>query len=103
MKSEAAHDYHMEQQRQAWDAERGGEMKTLRDKYYHDPQYHALVQNLIRLITDCRYTPSEMREACILASIIYEENRPHDRYFKNDEKVLSALNTIDTWLDKEGE
>jgi len=50
-------------------------MKTPREKYLNDPHYHALVDSLVTLITQCEMTPSEVREAAILACIIYEENK----------------------------
>lgn len=48
-------------------------MKTPKEKYYSDPHYHQLVDVMVGMITQAKYTPSEMREAAILASIIYEE------------------------------
>lgn len=44
-------------------------MRTPREKYVNDPEYHHLVQTLEGLIEQARFTPSELREACILASI----------------------------------
>ncbi|MFA6309820.1 MAG: hypothetical protein WC677_08865 [Clostridia bacterium] len=48
-------------------------MKTPRDKYLNDVKYKMLVDMMIASIDDCNYTPSEMREASVLASILYEE------------------------------
>ncbi len=48
-------------------------MKTPRDKYQNDPAYKMLVDILVNQIVECKYTPSELREAALLASIIYEE------------------------------
>ena len=48
-------------------------MKTPRDKYQNDPAYKMLVDTLVSQIVECKYTPSELREAALLASIIYEE------------------------------
>lgn len=48
-------------------------MKTPKEKYYSDPHYHQLVDVMVSMIVQAKYTPSEMREAAILASIIYEE------------------------------
>ena len=48
-------------------------MKSPKEKYMNDPEYHHLVKMLEGLIEDARFTPSELREACILASINYEE------------------------------
>lgn len=50
-------------------------MKTPRDKYMNDPEYHSLVRMLESFIEGARFTPSEMREAVILACINYEMRR----------------------------
>ena len=50
-------------------------MKTPREKYMRDNYYKALVDVMCAHIHACNYTPSEMREAAVLACIIYEENR----------------------------
>lgn len=47
-------------------------MKTPREKYMNDPDYHNLVNTLEQLIEQAGFTPSELREACVLASINYE-------------------------------
>lgn len=46
-----------------------------KEKYQNDPEYHALVDMMVKFIDGCKYTPSEMREAAVLASIICEQNR----------------------------
>ena len=54
-------------------------MKTPREKYYSDLSYKRLVDVFINQIINCYYTPSELREAALLASIMYEEKntRPY--------------------------
>lgn len=47
-------------------------MKTPKEKYMNDPEYHHLVLTLESMIERAQFTPSELREACILASINYE-------------------------------
>lgn len=46
---------------------------TPRDKYQNDPRYKMLVDTMVNQIVQCKYTPSEIAEAAILACIIYEE------------------------------
>ena len=50
-------------------------MNKARYNYLNDAHYHRLVDTLLELINECQFTPSEIRAAAMLASIIYEENR----------------------------
>ena len=68
-------------------------MKTPAEKYMNDPEYHALVKMLEQFIERARFTPSEMREACVLASINYEMRRV--REFTIDTKTFEALRTLE--------
>ena len=43
------------------------------DRYKNDPMFRALVDNLRHQIMEARYTPTEIREAAMLAQIMYEE------------------------------
>lgn len=47
-------------------------MATVDERFNSDPEFHTLVMMMYRLIEDARFTPSEMREALILAFTIYE-------------------------------
>jgi len=70
-------------------------MKTPQAKYLTDNSYKALVDVMIAHIEECKFTPSEMREAAILASIMYEEMHISEHYITPD--VENALNVIHTW------
>lgn len=70
-------------------------MKTPREKYYNDPSYSALVDTMVAHIHQCYYTPSEMREAALLASIIYEESKVHS--IAIPKKVDNALKILSNW------
>ena len=76
-------------------------MRTPREKYQNDPTYATLVNILVSYIDTCQFTPSELREASILASIIHEENKSYHTTFikKDDTEVIESLNKIDKWLD----
>lgn len=74
-------------------------MMTLRDKYQNDSHFHALVDLMAAQIEQCNFTPSEMREAAILASIIYEENNLRS-YVIVEEEMEGALRTIRRRLDE---
>ena len=50
-------------------------MKTPNEKYANDPSYRRLVDMLTALIDQAKYTPSEIREACMLACIRHEQYR----------------------------
>jgi len=47
-----------------------------RERYERDPSYRALVDSLMSAIHQAQYTPTELREAVILAAIRYEERFP---------------------------
>lgn len=44
-----------------------------RDRYLRDPEFHQLVDHMRAMIERAQFSPSELREAAILAAIIYEE------------------------------
>ena len=73
-------------------------MKTPREKYMNDPEYHHLVITLEQLIEQARFTPSELREACILASINYEMR--HIRDYHINPRVTEALDILDGYVTK---
>ena len=64
-----------------------------RERYRNDPAFKNLVDMMTHQILSCNYTPSEMREAAILASIRYEEiNIRELRYVRPE--LEEALATI---------
>lgn len=71
-------------------------MKTPRDKYMNDSEYHHLVCTLESLIEQARFTPSELREACVLASINYEMRHIRDKQI--DPQLCHAIDTLDRWV-----
>jgi hypothetical protein len=73
-------------------------MKSPKDKYMNDPEYHHLVCTLEQLIEQARFTPSELREACVLASINYEMRHVRDMHI--DPRVDGALNILDNFMTK---
>jgi len=64
-----------------------------RDRYCNDPMFHSLVDMMVAAIMDAKYTPSEMRDAALLASIKYEELHVHPRAYPKE---------IIDWLNKKG-
>lgn len=47
-------------------------MKTPHDKYMNDSHFRYLVDMMVSHIMQAQFTPSEMREAALMASIKYE-------------------------------
>lgn len=66
-------------------------MITPQEKYLTDPDYKMLVDWMVGHIEKCNYTPSEMREASILASIKHEQMqvRPNIRLIKDCFEILN--------------
>lgn len=62
-------------------------VKTPREKYMNDPEYHQLVCMLESFVERGHYTPSEMREAVVLACINYERTI--------DPRVSEAFRVLD--------
>jgi hypothetical protein len=48
------------------------------ERYYRDVEFKTLVDTLETFIHRCQYTPTELREAALLAAIHYEY---HNRRF----------------------
>lgn len=75
-------------------------MKTPKEKYLNDPEYHHLVVTLEQLIERARFTPSELREACVLASINYEMR--HIRNIAIPKEAVEALDILDDFANRRG-
>lgn len=73
-------------------------IKTPREKYMNDPEYNALVRMLEGLIEQARFTPSELREACILASINYEMRHIRERNIPP--YIEESLKTLDDFVSR---
>ena len=74
-------------------------MYTPRDRYLNDPQFKSLVDMMEAHIHQANFTPSEMREAAVLASIKYEMRRINDYAVTKD--VENALKTLNKYTIKE--
>jgi hypothetical protein len=48
--------------------------QTVEERYQNDPAFRALVEVLYNQIANAQFTPSELREAVILAATRYEMN-----------------------------
>ena len=73
-------------------------MKSPKEKYMNDPEYHQLVNMLESFIERARFTPSELREAAVLASINYEMR--HVRDFAIDPRTNEAFRILDDFASR---
>ena len=72
---------------------------TPRDRYINDPEYNYLVRTLESIVEKARFTPSELRQACILACINYEMRHIGERAYI-DPRVDDALHTLDSFINR---
>lgn len=49
--------------------------QKLVDKYNNDPEFHALVTNLMKMIEACQFTPLEIKQASTFACTYFEMNQ----------------------------
>ena len=68
-------------------------MKSPREKFQNDPEYNHLVRMLESMIERAQFTPSELREACVLASINYEMRHIRDKQI--DPRTSNALQILE--------
>ena len=61
---------------------------NLRERYYNDPVFNKLIDHTVKMIEDLQFTPTEIREAAMIAQIIYEEKNPRNIYSDNFIKQL---------------
>lgn len=62
-------------------------MRDVRERYLNDVVFHTVVEQLRALLRGAQLTPSEIREAMMLACIIEEERRPAAPLTCSDEEL----------------
>ena len=67
-------------------------MKTPTERFQNDSYFATLVNTLESFIWQAKYTPSELRDAAVLAAIHYEMKQPRPPYF------LSQNLTVEEFL-----
>ena len=62
---------------------------NLRDRYLNDNKFKALVNTLFHLVASGEFTPFELRQALVLALILYEERHlvPHPIKMPADKSI----------------
>ena len=68
-------------------------LKTPQGKYENDTQYHQIVDVIEHLLHDAQFSPSEVREAAVLACIHFEMRTVH-RFQSINYKVKDALKVL---------
>lgn len=59
------------------------------ERYLRDPMFRQLVDVLEHHIETANYTPTELREAAVLAAIHYEMRRPPRPFYISDDALSS--------------
>ncbi len=76
-------------------------MVTPEQRYRNDPQYRQLVETMLAFIIRADFTPSELRQAAIYASIKYESMHIRESRLVPETGVIEHLRALEGWLDKE--
>lgn len=75
-------------------------MKTPKEKYQNDPQYKQLVDIMVSEIEKCNFTPSEMREASVFASIVYMQQYLGTPFIYKHKEVIDFLDGIEPSIEE---
>lgn len=72
-------------------------LKTPVERYNNDPHFRNLVKYMEALIHQAQFTPSELREAVMLAAINYEMSRLSTVFMENDNVNNAIIKKGDVW------
>lgn len=78
-------------------------MESARQRYQNDPAYKQLVDMMEHFIHRAEFTPSEMREAAILASINYEMIRVRRYQIPMTKELHTRLEELHVIIDKDAD
>jgi hypothetical protein len=69
------------------------------ERYEYDAQFRQLVDTLTSFIVNCQFSPSELREAAMLAAIRYEMIHARPSYIVSD----NAIDRVDSYHGRKSE
>lgn len=72
-------------------------LNKVRERYENDPVFHRYVDMMRMAIQELHLTPSELREAAMLAAIIEEERRPPEPFHYDPACPPIPLDPIRGW------
>ena len=64
---------------------------TVRERYANDPLFHEIVDTFRMMIENAAATPTEIREAAMLAQIMYEERYPRPIVFSREDLLWGKV------------
>jgi len=76
-------------------------MQTPKERYETDNDFRTLVDVIFSFIVNAQYTPSELRQAVILASIRHAQLNIRVNNLILDRKASQILSILEDWLKTE--
>jgi hypothetical protein len=67
------------------------QMMKIWDRYNEDPMFSRIVDIMVGILMDGQFTPTEMREAAMLAQIKHEDMRPRTATFSKDDVLRGRV------------
>jgi hypothetical protein len=67
------------------------EPMKIRERYSNDAHFHSLVTMMLAAIEQAQFTPTEIREAAMLAQIMYEEINPRPVVFSKEDVMKEIV------------
>lgn len=66
-------------------------MMKIHERYRDDPLFRRMVELLVGMIEAGQITPTEAREAAMLAQIMYEDRHPRPVYFTKEQVMRGEI------------
>ena len=66
-------------------------MMNMHERYTNDPVFHQIVDMIRVQLEQGQFTPTEIREAAMLAQIMYEERHTRPTVFTRDEVLRGKV------------